>query len=42
MVNEAVVYSEVLKRWVIMPRRISSEPFNEEDDSKKGSNTIIL
>ena len=42
VVNEAVVYSELLKKWVFMPRRISNEPFDENDDSKKGSNTIIL
>ena len=36
------MYSELLKKWVFMPRRISNEPFDENDDSKKGSNTIIL
>jgi len=42
IINEAVIWSEALHKWIFIPRRISSEKYNDEIDEKKGSNKIAL
>ena len=39
---ETLVWSVTHRRWYCLPRRVSSEPYNEEKDEKMGSNTIIV
>jgi len=41
VINEAVNWSPVLKRWVFLPRRVSSESYNEVSDESRGSNLMI-
>eukprot|EP00916_Digyalum_oweni_P005861 GHVL01010155.1.p1 GENE.GHVL01010155.1~~GHVL01010155.1.p1 ORF type:complete len:383 (-),score=60.74 GHVL01010155.1:280-1428(-) len=40
--HEAVRWSIYLKRWVFLPRRVSSEPFSDEEDSIKGANSMLF
>lgn len=41
-IHEAVLWSEKLKRWIFLPRRVSNEMYNEVTDEKKGSNKVLL
>ena len=42
VIHEAVLWSQHLKKWVFLPRRISSEAYDENLDEKKGSNKLVL
>jgi len=42
MINEAILWSDHLKKWVFLPRRISSEMYDENEDERKGSNKLVL
>jgi len=42
LIHEAISWSEVMKKWVVLPRRVSQEAYNEVADEKKGSNMVIL
>ena len=42
IIMEAILWSDHLKRWVFLPRRISSTMYDEVEDEKKGSNRIVL
>jgi soluble calcium-activated nucleotidase 1 len=39
MIHEAVNWSSARNSWVILPRRVSSDAYDEEKDEKMGSNT---
>lgn len=41
LLHEAVTWSPHHKRWFVLPRRMSHEPYTEEADERKGANTII-
>jgi soluble calcium-activated nucleotidase 1 len=41
-INEAVLWSPHMKKWVFLPRRVSSEAYEEVMDEKRGSNKVIL
>ncbi|CAN0128549.1 unnamed protein product [Pylaiella littoralis] len=42
MIHESAAWSETLKKWVFLPRRISSEQYDDAKDEKMGSNTILI
>ncbi|KAL7581433.1 hypothetical protein ACA910_022014 [Epithemia clementina (nom. ined.)] len=42
LIIEAVNWSDYLNKWVFLPRRISSEKYNDVTDEKKGGNKIVL
>lgn len=39
---EAILWSDHLKKWVFLPRRISSTMYDEVEDERKGSNRVVL
>jgi soluble calcium-activated nucleotidase 1 len=39
---EAILWSDHLKKWVFLPRRISSTMYDEVEDERKGSNKLVL
>lgn len=41
-INEAILWSPYLKKWVFLPRRVSSEPYDENKDERKGSDKLVL
>ena len=42
LIIEAVNWSDHLQKWVFLPRRVSSESYDENEDEKKGSNKVVL
>jgi len=42
LIIEAVNWSDSLKKWVFLPRRISSEAYDEVKDEKMGGNKVVL
>jgi soluble calcium-activated nucleotidase 1 len=42
MIQEAVNWSDVHKKWFFLPRRVSAEEYDDVKDEKMGSNTIII
>ena len=42
MIHEAIAWSPHRKQWVILPRRVSKKPYDENEDERRGSNTVIL
>lgn len=42
IIMEAILWSEHMKKWVFLPRRISSTAYDEVEDEKMGSNKVIL
>uniref|UniRef100_A0A0G4HCH4 Apyrase n=1 Tax=Chromera velia CCMP2878 TaxID=1169474 RepID=A0A0G4HCH4_9ALVE len=42
LIHEAVHWSEALRKWVILPRRVSKEKYDEDADEKRGSNKAIF
>ena len=42
MIHEAITWSPYRKQWVILPRRVSKEAYDENKDERRGSNTIIF
>lgn len=42
IIVEAVNWSDVLKKWVFLPRRVSHDAYDEVKDEKKGSNKVVL
>lgn len=42
IINEAVLWSEHMKKWIFLPRRVSSEAYDENVDERKGSNKLVL
>ena len=42
LIIEAVNWSDALRKWVFLPRRISKEAYNDVVDEKKGGNKIVL
>jgi soluble calcium-activated nucleotidase 1 len=41
MIHEAIIWSPHHKQWFILPRRVSSEAYNDVEDERRGANTII-
>jgi soluble calcium-activated nucleotidase 1 len=42
IINEAVLWSPHMKKWVFLPRRVSSEAYDEVVDERRGSNKVVL
>mmetsp|Transcript_21919 Transcript_21919/g.24941 ORF Transcript_21919/g.24941 Transcript_21919/m.24941 type:complete len:437 (-) Transcript_21919:50-1360(-) len=42
VIHEAVLWSEQLKKWIFLPRRVSSEMYDEVADERMGSNKVLL
>lgn len=42
VIHEAVLWSPHLNKWVFLPRRVSSDPYDENKDEKNGSNKLVL
>ena len=42
LIHEAIMWSEHAERWVVLPRRVSHEKYNDIDDEKRGSNIMML
>ena len=42
MIIETVLWSEAKRKWFVLPRRVSSEPYDEEQDEKRGDNIVIV
>ena len=41
LVHEAVLWSEVKKKWMFLPRRMSKTAYDDVEDERKGSNILI-
>ncbi len=42
LLHEAAAWSPHHRRWYILPRRVSREPYDDVSDEKRGSNLIIM
>ena len=42
VIHEAVLWSDHLRRWVFLPRRVSTEMYDEDKDEHRGSNKLVL
>lgn len=42
VIHEAVLWSQHLKKWIFVPRRISNAKYDDNEDEKKGSNKLVL
>ena len=42
VMHEAVLWSEHMKRWVFIPRRVSHTEYDENEDERRGSNKIVI
>lgn len=42
VIMEAVLWSQKLRKWIFLPRRISSETYNDVKDEKRGGNKLIM
>ena len=42
MIHEAITWSPARRQWVILPRRVSKEAYDENEDERRGSNTVLL
>lgn len=41
-INEAILWSEHLQSWLFLPRRVSSDVYDENEDERKGSNKLAI
>jgi len=41
LIHEAVRFNPVKRRWYFLPRRVSTEMYNDVLDERRGSNTVI-
>eukprot|EP00922_Rhytidocystis_sp_ex-Travisia-forbesii_P064452 GHVS01095772.1.p1 GENE.GHVS01095772.1~~GHVS01095772.1.p1 ORF type:complete len:373 (-),score=77.12 GHVS01095772.1:179-1297(-) len=41
-IHEAVGWSPIHKLWIFLPRRVSSEPYDDVKDESRGSNLMVL
>jgi len=42
MVHEAIHWDPHTRQWYVLPRRVSSEPYDEKLDEKRGSNMLLI
>ncbi|KAL3663136.1 hypothetical protein V7S43_011548 [Phytophthora oleae] len=42
VVHEAIEWSPARRQWFILPRRVSTEPYNDMEDEKRGSNKVVI
>lgn len=41
LIHEAVRFNPAQRRWYFLPRRVSTEMYNDQLDERRGSNTVI-
>lgn len=42
MIQEAILWSSSLRKWLVLPRRVSTEAYDEVADERRGSNILLL
>lgn len=42
VMHEAILWSEHLKKWIFIPRRVSTTKYDENEDERRGSNKLVL
>lgn len=42
VIHEAILWSSHLNQWVFVPRRVSSDAYDENADERKGSDKLVL
>lgn len=42
VIHEAINWSPHMRKWVFAPRRVSSDPYDEVLDEKRGSNKLVI
>jgi len=42
IIMEAILWSQHLKKWVFLPRRISSTKYDENEDERSGGDKVVL
>ena len=42
MIHEAITWSPHRKQWVVLPRRVSKEAYDENEDERRGSDTVLF
>jgi soluble calcium-activated nucleotidase 1 len=42
MIHEAIHFDEINRRWVVLPRRVSGDAYNEKTDERMGSNLVLI
>ena len=42
MIIETILWSPIKRKWFVLPRRVSSEPYDEVADEKRGDNIVIV
>lgn len=42
VIHEAVLWSQKLKKWIFIPRRVSADKYDDVIDEKKGTNKVVL
>lgn len=42
VIHEAVLWSERMKKWVFIPRRVSHQRYDDVTDEKMGANKVVL
>jgi soluble calcium-activated nucleotidase 1 len=42
LIHEAVAWSPQQRRWYVLPRRVSREPYDDVADERRGSNVVLV
>lgn len=42
LIHEAIRWSPHMRKWVFMPRRVSTEAYDDVKDEKRGSNKVVI
>ena len=42
LIHEAIMWSDFMRKWVVLPRRVSNQPYDEVEDERRGSNLVLL
>jgi hypothetical protein len=42
MIHEAVVWSDIHKKWFFLPRKASKSKYNDVDDERHGTNMLLV
>ena len=42
VIHESAAWSDIHRKWYFLPRRVSTNQYNEKDDERKGSNIMLF
>jgi soluble calcium-activated nucleotidase 1 len=42
MIHEAIEFDSINRKWVVLPRRVSTDPYDEKLDERRGSNLVMI